>query len=133
MEWSEIIGAILIAILVGSVFYYLFKSRGPWGSAWTFFLVLFVGIWFLAALTDPVGPVYWQVAWFDFLFFGLLFALILTAATPSSADRERMRVYYSNLKKEEVDAPSAAVAVGIWFWIMIFIFFITGIVAMASY
>ncbi len=132
MEWSEIIGAILIAVLVGFLFYYLFKSKGPWGSAWTFILILFVGIWFLAALTDPIGPVYWNIAWLDFLIFALLFALLLSAATPTAVDRERLRKYYSNQPKETADPDAAAVAVGIWFWVTILFFFFAALAISAA-
>jgi hypothetical protein len=95
---------------------------------------MFVGIWFLAALSDPVGPIYWGIAWFDLFFFGVLFALLLTAATPTAMDRRRHREYYTASTREKEDGrPAAAIAIGLWFWVMILIFFMAAIFIMASY
>ncbi|MGK7389677.1 MAG: hypothetical protein ACNS60_04975 [Candidatus Cyclobacteriaceae bacterium M2_1C_046] len=128
MEWAEIIGAIVIALVIGAIFYYGFKSTGPWGSFWAFFLVLFFIIWIAAIATDPYGPVYWGIAWFDFFIIGLLFALLLAAATPSRVDRRRYREYYTTTPEAEEEAGRTAVAIGVWFWAMIILFIIIALI-----
>lgn len=129
MEWVEIIGAIVVALIIGAIFYYGFKSSGPWGTFWAFFLVLFFIIWIAALATDPYGPVYWGIAWFDLFIIGLLFALLLAAATPTRADRSKYREYYTTTPEaEEEAAGKTAVAIGIWFWAMIILFIVIAVV-----
>lgn len=123
---EELIGGIIIALLLAAVFYYGFKITGPWGTFWTFLLVLIIGIWMVAALAEPVGPLWWGVAWLDLFVIGLLFALLLVAATPTERDRRRYKEYYGTTDEE---TASSAVAVGIWFWVMILVFFIVIVLA----
>lgn len=128
MAWAEFIGALILAVIIGAIFFYGLKNTGPWGSLWTFVLVLFLGIWLIALLADPLGPVWYGIAWIDFLLIGLLFALLLAAATPSDVDRRRHRRYYTAPDEEE-ETAGVAIAVGLWFWLMIFFFLIIGIIA----
>lgn len=124
MTLAAVLGIIVLALLIGLIFYYGFKSRGPWGSFWTFFLVIFFGIWIAALWVNPVGPIYWGVAWLDLIFVGILLALILAAASP--------------LKKKDFEDPEAKVTterynhtgavVGAFFWIML-LFFVLAVIA----
>lgn len=124
MTFATIIGIIVLALLIAVIFYYGLKSRGPWGSFWTFFLVVFFGIWIAALWVTPAGPVYWGMAWLDLIFVGILFALILAAASP--------------LSKKDFEDPEAKVTterysrtgavVGAFFWIML-LFFILAVIA----
>lgn len=101
------------------------------GSFWTFLLVLIALIWFVAVLADPVGPVWWGVAWIDLLIFGILFALLLAAATPSTGRSSHKEVNTNSTTEEDV--AFAAVALSIWFWVMIFFFFLAAIIIAATY
>ena len=79
----QLLFTIVLALIVGSFFYYVFKYTGPWGSFWTFLLILiFAGV---AASTwvDPFGPVFYEIAWAPILLVILLFALLLAAVTPT--------------------------------------------------
>ncbi|SDG49918.1 hypothetical protein [Psychroflexus sediminis] len=119
MDWIELIGIFVTALFIGALFFYGFSVRGPWGSFWAYLLVLIGGIWLISVISDPVGPVYWNIAWFDFLFVGLLFALILSAATPTRVDRKRYEEFYSRTERTPTEPAEPAVAVGIWFWLML--------------
>lgn len=120
MDWIELFGILITALFIGALFFYGFSVRGPWGSFWAFLLILFGGIWLISAISDPVGPMYWNIAWFDFLFIGLIFALIISAATPTRIDRERYQKFYSARAEDLSTEPTEpAVAIGIWFWIML--------------
>ncbi|WP_127846323.1 hypothetical protein [Psychroflexus aestuariivivens] len=134
MEWIELFGILITAIFIGAIFFYGFKVRGPWGSFWPFLLIIIGGIWLASAISEPVGPVYWEVAWFDFLFIGLIFAFILAATTPSRIDRQRYKEFYANPKPEEepTDPVGPAIAVGIWFWLMMLLIVIAILVATLS-
>lgn len=37
MEWAELVGAIIVALLIGAVFYFGFKNTGPWALFGLFF------------------------------------------------------------------------------------------------
>jgi hypothetical protein len=124
MFFLEILSIILISIFIGSIFYYGFKTTGPWGSFWSFLLILFFGMWIADIWVDPYGPVYWGVAWFDILFVGLLLAFLLAAATPSR------RAYRNDglTETEMVEAAKAetggVAALGVFFWLMMLMFLV---------
>lgn len=139
MSTGEVIGAIIIALIIGGIFYYGFKSRGPWGSFWTFFLVIAFAVLVAAAWVRPVGAVWWGIAWFPLIFVGLLFALLLAAASPTEPRAGYRRTRYIDdtadpvdtdpelARTEPVDATAddeGVVAVGVFFWMMLTLFFV---------
>lgn len=118
MILAEIIAIIIITFFIGSIFYYGLRRRGPWGSLWSFLLILFLGIWIAAIWIEPVGPLWYDAAWLDFFVVGLILALLLAAATPYTPGGRRNRsdvVGEGDMKEEE---GTSAVAVGIFFWIL---------------
>ncbi|RDV10724.1 hypothetical protein DXT99_26015 [Pontibacter diazotrophicus] len=138
MSTGEVVGAIVIALVIAGIFYYGFKSRGPWGSFWTIALVILFGVLIAAVWARPVGPVWWGIAWFPLFFFGLLFALLLAAATPTTTRTGYRRTAYVDTtdaemaqtepvdgRTEPVAEPAdeeGAAAVGIFFWAMLVLF-----------
>lgn len=128
--FGGVLAAIFIAVLIAAIFYYGFSSRGPWGSFWTFFLVLLLVIWAASLWTRPVGPVYWGVAWVPLFFVGLIFALLLAAiptadSTPEEeelVDREVVVEDPDIQRRREAEVASAA-AIGWIFWVFILILF----------
>lgn len=122
----EVLGIIIFALIIGSLFFYGFKKRGPWGSFWSFILILFLGMWAVDLWVTPYGPQYWGIAWFDMLFVGFLFAFLLAAATPTHYDRLKKR----NLTEKELaeaqqeEAIGSSVAIGIFFWFMLLFFIV---------
>ncbi|NEV94624.1 hypothetical protein G3567_10760 [Psychroflexus sp. YR1-1] len=125
MDWIELIGIFVTALFIGALFFYGFSLRGPWGTFWPFLVILIGGIWLISVISDPVGPLYWDIAWFDFLIIGLLFALILSAATPTRIDRRRYEEFYSRTERTPTDPAEPAVTIGIWFWLMLLLILIT--------
>lgn len=133
MSTASVIAVILIALVIAAIFYYGFNSRGPWGSFWTFVLVIGFGVLIAAVWARPVGPVWWGIAWFPLIFIGLLFALLLAAATPTARGKDyptRRTGYVEEdpglnepIVKEDDGAEDAA-AVGILFWAMLTLFFL---------
>lgn len=131
MSTTSIIAVILIALVIAAIFYYGFKSRGPWGSFWTFVVVIAFGVLLAAVWARPVGPVWWGIAWFPLIFVGLLFALLLAAATPPArgTDYPTRRTGYVEEDprlNEPVDEGGAedVAAVGILFWTMLTLFLV---------
>lgn len=129
--FGGILGTILVAILISALFYYAFNARGPWGSFWSFFLVLLLIIWAASLWVRPIGPVYWGVAWIPLFFVGLLFALLL-AAIPTSdtrdiiredeiAEAERERQVNPTEAERRRDINRTAATVSGTFWILMVI------------
>ena len=130
MNWIELFGILITALFIGAIFFYGFSVRGPWGSFWPFLIILIGGIWLVSAISDPIGPLYWDIAWFDFLIIGLIFAFILSAATPTRLDRRRFKEFYTSPRPEDPPKEPAgpATAIGIWFWLMMLLIVIAIIV-----
>lgn len=119
------IAVILISFVIGAVFYFVFERRGPWGSFWTFFIVLFLGVFMAYVWVRPAGPVYWGVAIFPLLFVGLLFALLLAAATPPVRNRKlrkRDGPVVPEQELEEITPEDDRTALGIFFWTALILF-----------
>lgn len=111
MFFIDLLGALLIALILVGIFSLGFRQRGPWGSFWTFFLILFLLVWAISLWTAPVGPIFWHIAWLDLLFIGLVFAFLLTAVS-STAKRDS-----KSEETENTEAVEMAVAVGVFFWL----------------
>ena len=125
----QVIAVILLALLIGGLFYYGLNSRGPWGSFWTFLLIVFFGMWVAAIWIEPVGPVWYGTAFLDLLFVGLLFAVLLAAATPRPPSRPKSnRSAEAEVRRE---AAAGTVAIGFFFWILLFLFFIAVAIGLA--
>lgn len=139
--FGGILGTILVAILISALFYYAFNARGPWGSFWSFFLVLLLIIWAASLWVRPIGPVYWGVAWIPLFFVGLLFALLL-AAIPTSdtrdviredeiAEAERERQVNPTEAERRRDINRTAATISGTFWILMVVLLLVIIVGYA--
>ena len=113
MVFLEVLLTIFGALAIGALFYYVFRATGPWGTFWSFLLILVLAGLAAEAWIEPVGPVAWGVAWVPTLFVIIIFALILAAAAPPR-DR-RMETPPAEPSEEE----TAAVAIGGFFWILL--------------
>lgn len=128
----EVVGAIIIAIVLTLIFYFALSARGPWGSLWSFFLIILLIVWSASLWISPIGPVYWGVAWIPLIFIGIIFALLLAAIPTSETDYRGVRgdVVDADVRTEpeRAEERAAAGAVGFMFWIFIF-FLIIAIIA----
>lgn len=108
MDIAIIIG---LALLLTLIFVYGLGSRGPWGSGWTIFFVLLFAIWATAIWVEPIGPVYYNVAWLPIVIVGLVFFILLLSVTP----REPKVI----TPEEERREAAAAGGVMLFFWIFL--------------
>ncbi|MFW5752337.1 MAG: hypothetical protein ACOCW8_03260 [bacterium] len=121
MTLVGVLFAIVIALLVGALFYYVFRTAGPWGSFWTILLILLLAGLAAAIWVEPTGPQMYDVAWIPILFVILLFAILLAAATPARSTR--------NLPPEtEAELQSDVAAIGGFFWLLLIILAIAVII-----
>lgn len=123
MEIAEIIGILLIALVIASLFYYGFGRRGPWGAFWVFLLILFLAAWAGRLWIAPAGPVIWGYAWLPLIFWVFIVALLIGAV--SGDDRVESRRYDRTtattdreIAETEPEAGAAA-AFGLFFWILL--------------
>jgi hypothetical protein len=123
MLFTEILFAIIGAVLIGVLFYYIFKVSGPWGSFWSFLLILVLAGLAAAAWIPPIGPVFYDFAWLPTLFVILMFALLIAAATPSSRELET---------EPTPTEERAAIALGGFFWFFLILLAIAAIAGLAT-
>jgi hypothetical protein len=133
MTLLEILFTVILAIVIGLLFYYVFRVSGPWGSFWTFLLVLILGGLAASAWIAPVGPVYYEVAWIPILLIILIFALFLAAATPPGARRHP----YKTAAEEELEpnnlaSTGAVAAFGIFFFLLIIFLLVVAVIGIVS-
>ena len=116
--YSVGIAAVGVALLV-TLLFVLSGSRGPWGSAWTLFLVLFLALWLTGLFINPVGPVHWGIAWIPLIFVGFLLAILFMAVTPGDGRRRLKDKKIVDGSDAQTDAEIAGATLGLFFWMLI--------------
>lgn len=100
---SGILSVLLIAILISVVFFYAFNTKGPWGSFWTFFLVILFCVWIANLWIRPAGPIFYGIGWIILATTGLLVALLLAAVPSAHSHQKEVRTE----KKQDVPDPES--------------------------
>ena len=77
IDFVQLLAVGLTALFFTSFSLFVFHSRGPWGSYWSSFLVMFLGIWAAQVWIEPMGPVWAGVAWLPLLLAGVYFSVLL--------------------------------------------------------
>ncbi len=127
MAVLEIVITIILAIIIGALFYYAFRSRGPWGSFWSFFLILLLGGIAAEAWMEPIGPQYWDISWVPTLLVMLVLALILAASTPTQRESAQGKSTRAPSRNSPTKRETAAAALGGFFWILTLILLVIAI------
>ena len=122
MTLTEILLVIIGAVIVGVLFYYIFKTTGPWGTFWSFLLILILAGLAANAWVAPMGPMYGGISWIPTLFVMLLFALFLAAATPTHG-YPRAEVPKTGTSRGE----RAGIALSAFFWLLLFFLLIAAV------
>jgi hypothetical protein len=126
--YPGLIAAALVSLILTVVSVFFLGKRGPWGSIWTFFLVLFLTLGTVSIYISPIGPVYWDVAWIPITIAGIIVTILLIAAMPhpdqSNTDKGR--------SEPVVKAEPYATPVGRFFWVLIILFVIAIMVGMVN-
>ncbi len=116
MIFLKILLIVLAAILVSVLFFYALRTRGPWGSFWSFLLILTLAGIAAEAWLNPIGPVAFGMAWIPVLFVIVIFGLLLGAASPK-AKKGKSHTLENNdgLTRQE----TTALALGAFFWLLV--------------
>lgn len=120
----EFIIVLMIALFVAAVFFYGFRSRGPWGVFWVLLLILFLAGWAGRLWITPAEPLSWGFGWIPVIFFVLIIALLIAAANPTERDRRRSQKLEAESQSQPTDPErEAGAAFGIFFWFLLILFF----------
>lgn len=115
----------LFAFLVTGLSALFFKSRGPWGSYWSTFLIIFFFVWITALWIKPIGPEYFGISWGPIVFVAILMSILLYAVTPPYYRHWSSKINKDDLKEKLIrDKPEPVFALGIIFWSVIVILLI---------
>lgn len=115
MALLEFIILIIIAIVIGSIFYYGFRRRGPWNLLWVF-IILFLVAWAGRLWIVSTTTVHWGYAWVPVIFWVLLIALLITGLAP----KEEKRTPQNNPETgEEVSETGGRTIFGRFFWLLL--------------
>lgn len=122
---GPLLTAFITALILVAIFSLAFNNRGPWGSVWTFFLVLFLGIWAVALWVRPIG-VYtiWGVDWLPAVVIGLMLAFLIVAIVPAETDASTRADRNAAVDKSLPEERKAGVAMGAFFWVLLILFVI---------
>lgn len=115
--YGSLIAALLIALFFTLVSVILFRRKGPWGTAWTFFLIMFLALWTVSLYVRTAGPLYWGIAWLPLMFAGLLLATLMLAIVPVIQNDELLRETDSG--RPRPPRPVSYTPPGKLFWILI--------------
>ena len=82
MTFAGAIAIILLSLMLTFIFVFGLKSKGPWGSAWSFFTIMILSLSTVSLWVPPAGPLWFGAAWIDLLITGLLVSFFMSALTP---------------------------------------------------
>lgn len=116
MMYPGLVAALLISLMLTIFSVVLLGRKGPWGSAWSFFLVLFLALWTISIYVAPAGPMYWGISWTPIIIAGILLALLLVASMPDSTSTKNKTDLNRELKEP---VYVKATPVGRFFWVLI--------------
>lgn len=88
MNWIDVLFAMTIALMITIVFAVAFKTRGPWGSVWAFFLIIFLAVWAASLWVNPAGPEVFGYSLIPIALVGVIFALIIASSVSTGSQAE---------------------------------------------
>lgn len=118
MLFIDVLVALIVGLFLTLLFTMAFRTKGPWGNVFLFFLLVSLTAWAGGLWLYPFGPTIYDVNWVPFLIPGLLIAILLAAVTPIKDERDRSVV-------TESTTTESAIVLGWFFWALILGFLAT--------
>ena len=125
MGFAEVIFSLLIALVITAVFALGFNNKGPWGTIWAFFLIIFLAVWAATLWFTPHGPFVWGIAWIPVTIVGIVIALIISSAVPPS---NRETIQHKRKLDPEVKQKGKVSTYSVYFWMVLLLLVIAIIV-----
>ncbi len=116
LNWTGLLFAVVIAIGITLIYWFVLRKKGPWARFMPFFFVIFLGVWAASFWLHPFGPAIEGISWVPMLFIGILISLLLSAALPS---HKRKKAEYD--KSYAPDRPKGALLAFLWLLVVILI------------
>ncbi|MEJ2105112.1 MAG: hypothetical protein P8X47_11120 [Ignavibacteriaceae bacterium] len=86
--------AIIVALTLTALFYFIIRRSGLLGNVFLFFLIVFLGAWAGGLWLRPIGPPINGFYWINYLITGFLLALLLAAIGSPDSSSERKKVEF---------------------------------------
>ncbi|MBA3901758.1 MAG: hypothetical protein H0X62_16415 [Bacteroidetes bacterium] len=115
MAVIEILIVLIISLFVASIFYYIFKSKGP-ARLFMFFIVVFLASWAARLWIMPIAPGFLVLQWLPVLIVGIIFALILSVPMSTSNTSEKL---IGNESKVKLNQDQTSYAISGFIWILL--------------
>jgi hypothetical protein len=132
MIYSGLVAAALVSLILSVVSVFFLGRKGPWGSIWTFFLMLFLALGTVSIYITPIGPVYWGVAWIPITIAGILITILFIAAMPHTNYGNAQGHDTKNVTEPVTKSDVPATPVGRIFWVLVVLFVIAIMVGMMN-
>jgi hypothetical protein len=120
---TEILIVIGLAAIISAVFFFVFRTSGPWGKFWTLLLTLALAGIAAEEWIKPFGPEVYGVAWIPTVFVIVLFATFIIAVTPSH-----------RIRGKEIPSPTGEdtgkVVLSAFFWFFIIFLLFAAVVGL---
>jgi amino acid transporter len=129
--YTGFISALVVSVVI-TVIAVVAGRKGPWGTAWTFFLILFLSLWIVSIYIRSVGPVYLGIAWVPIIIAGILLAVLLAAAIPDTNRDQSLRDTQSSKVSQADEQDVRNTSVGRFFWILILLMITAIIIGMMN-
>ena len=118
-DFVQVLVIVLIALGFTGISFLVFRRRGPWGSLWSFFAMVLLGIWVASLWIAPTGPIYWGVAWLPILLVGLVLSLLLISIRSGSKDQRRDQEMFREQRHKQRREDRAFRVLNVSFWLLL--------------
>ena len=127
MDFGGLLGALIVAVVITLAVSLILRSNGPWGTAWSLFVFLFLALWTVSLYVRAAGPLFMGVSWFPIVFAGVALALLLLAIPNTRRDG-------ANQTRAEATPPPprSKESLGKFFWILMALFAAAIIIGMMN-
>ncbi|MFP4418591.1 MAG: hypothetical protein ACOC41_01520 [Chitinivibrionales bacterium] len=113
MFW-DIFLALSVGIILTALFAVGLRRPGPWASVLAFFFIVFLTAWAGGIWALPIGPTIGATPVLPIVVVGVIFALLLAAATPPHS---RPTISESSAVKEAGQERATQIMLDVFFWI----------------
>lgn len=124
IDFVQLLAVVLAALFFTTISLFVFHSRGPWGSYWSSFLLMFLGIWAAQVWIEPIGPVWAGVAWLPLLLAGVYLSVLLIPVGPAPQDQPEQQnetMQKQHIKQRKEDWTFRVLNASFWLMLLLFV------------